>query len=619
MDIKVVGNFVRNHLSIIPLSGALVALAILGFVLLSSADEPPVSVEKSADQTEVLYGDHVKYTAVFSNSSASDVYLEVVSDTLPPGFTYLSMGAGSQILDDPTGTTGTIVWDSGPYLVSASGLFTVAYNVRATAAVRPEPYGNLVEARLSTGEIVADTALVQVVGPELDGVKQASPAQVRVGDPVDYSVTLSNDGIVDFQLSSITDTLPAGFKFVQMLSGPLPAPTVQGNKLIWTPGIDLPIGDDVQFSYRVLAYGAVDQAHVNSLQAAFDGQVSDPIEASITVLPFYVHVPSVLRLPAQTPSYRLAFDSKVTEEDGFEIWAVNADGTNRVNVSQNGGGDLDPDWSPDGTHIVWVHYVDGLGDIHMANADGTGETVLSNHAKDERAPAWSPDGTKIVFQRRVDVSGEVPFHLFWLDPANPATKTQLTFGTRQSHDAVWSPDGSTIAYVWGYDQYAEVCVMDVASQATACLTDNSLEDTAPAWSPDGNRLAYVRHEANDSEIYIVEIATQDTFPLTNNNVNDYAPDWSPDGTLIAYSTFMDDSYEVATINVNTFVATNLTNTGAGIGDYSPRWSPDGTLILFLSNRDGPKDMYVMGADGQNPAPFRLTNTTADESIYVWKP
>jgi TolB protein len=417
----------------------------------------------------------------------------------------------------------------------------------------------------------------------------------------------------------MTDTLPAGFQFDQMLSGSLSAPTVQGNKLIWTAPFDIPIGGHEDFSYRVLAYGAVDQAHVNSLQVAFDGQLSDPVEASVTVLHFYAYVPMIIREPSQAPSYRLAFDSKVTEEDGFEIWAVNANGSGRVNVSQNPGGDLDPDWSPDGTKIVWVHYEDGLGDIHAANADGSGETILSNHAKDEQAPAWSPDGNLIVFQRRVDVSGEVPFQLFWLDPANPGTKTQLTTGTRQSHDAVWSPDGNFIAYVWGYDEWAEICVMDVSSQASVCLTDNGIEDTAPAWSPDGTRLAYVSYQGGDSEIIVVDVTPpHDAYPLTNNAVNDYAPDWSPDGELIVYSTFMDSSYEIATIDVDTFVVTNLTNTGAGIADYTPKWSPDGSLILFLSNRDGPKDLYVMGADGVNPPPYRLTETSSDESIYVWK-
>ena len=37
-------------------------------------------------------------------------------------------------------------------------------------------------------------------------------------------------------------------------------------------------------------------------------------------------------------------------------------------------------------------------------------------------------------------------------------------------------------------------------------------------------------------------------------------------------------------------------------DEYPAWSPDGQQIVFSSNRDGNEEIYVMDADGSNPAP-----------------
>ncbi len=58
---------------------------------------------------------------------------------------------------------------------------------------------------------------------------------------------------------------------------------------------------------------------------------------------------------------------------------------------------------------------------------------------------------------------------------------------------------------------------------------------------------------------------------------------------------------------------NLTDNVAE--DNWPVWSPDGMTILFVSNRDGPGDVYKMNADGTDVN--RLTNTPATEIAAVW--
>ena len=55
--------------------------------------------------------------------------------------------------------------------------------------------------------------------------------------------------------------------------------------------------------------------------------------------------------------------------------------------STEAGEDADPDWSPDGTAIVWVRFTDAsIGDVTVAAADGGLPTVLTPGA----APAWRP-------------------------------------------------------------------------------------------------------------------------------------------------------------------------------------------------------------------------------------
>ena len=200
-------NFVSRGRSLVWFVGISVLLSVLCLVLLVSAESPPVSVEKEAEPDGISINSSVRYTATFSNSSDADVALLVLSDTLPADFTFTSIGFGSDIVDYPVGTTGTIIW-TGPYTVPAHSTLHLIYNVWVEAPARPTPFENHLEALLSTGESISDSASVQVIGVDLTGSKQASPSLVYRGEPVDYTVVFTNNGSLDAILPAMADTLP---------------------------------------------------------------------------------------------------------------------------------------------------------------------------------------------------------------------------------------------------------------------------------------------------------------------------------------------------------------------------------------------------------------------------
>jgi Tol biopolymer transport system component len=49
-----------------------------------------------------------------------------------------------------------------------------------------------------------------------------------------------------------------------------------------------------------------------------------------------------------------------------------------------------PDWSPDGTHIVFGMFINGQEDIYIANADGTRVRQVTGTPEFEYAPDWGP-------------------------------------------------------------------------------------------------------------------------------------------------------------------------------------------------------------------------------------
>ena len=86
---------------------------------------------------------------------------------------------------------------------------------------------------------------------------------------------------------------------------------------------------------------------------------------------------------------------------GF-IDVINADGSARTRLS-SGAHEYYPEWSPDGTKIVFVSYATVGGRIVVMNADGTAPTTLTNTgSRDDYEPTWAPDGTRLAFAGNID-------------------------------------------------------------------------------------------------------------------------------------------------------------------------------------------------------------------------
>ena len=88
---------------------------------------------------------------------------------------------------------------------------------------------------------------------------------------------------------------------------------------------------------------------------------------------------------------------------------MNADGSGQTNLTDDpAAGSFKPSWSPDSTRIAFSRNENGTeADIYAMNADGTGRENLSNTGADERHPAWSPDGMEVDVTVPDDTVGSV--------------------------------------------------------------------------------------------------------------------------------------------------------------------------------------------------------------------
>lgn len=91
---------------------------------------------------------------------------------------------------------------------------------------------------------------------------------------------------------------------------------------------------------------------------------------------------------------RIAFMSACDVKS--EIYVMNADGTNKTRLTNNGEADGSPAWSPDGNSIAFTSSRDGNRELYLMRPDGQNQTRLTTDRAEDDGAHWSPDGKTLV-------------------------------------------------------------------------------------------------------------------------------------------------------------------------------------------------------------------------------
>jgi TolB protein len=170
-------------------------------------------------------------------------------------------------------------------------------------------------------------------------------------------------------------------------------------------------------------------------------------------------------------------------------------------------------------------------DLLTADLAGGGERAIVESLDDgvsRFSPDWSPDGSRILFSW-AGLPGEGN-GLAWVRPDGSGLETILNGGWH----GTFSPDGKWIAYLNIHT--LDIHVMNVATRQTRALTsDGTASGGPPDWSPDGKQITY----ASQQGIVRLDAKTGEAVNLTEGwtaAVSSFeTPVYSPDGGEIAFS------------------------------------------------------------------------------------
>ena len=315
---------------------------------------------------------------------------------------------------------------------------------------------------------------------------------------------------------------------------------------------------------------------------------------TISALFLFSHSTSVY---AQAPeTEKIVFVSK--RDGNAEIYIMNPDGSEQVNLTQHPAEDYNPAWSPNGKQIVFSSdRTDDVFDLYLMNPDGKNVQKVFKDNEYRRYPAWSPDGKHIAYaqadKRKAIRAWGARFaptadHTLYIATPNGTSIEKLTKGFEPS----WSPDGNQLIFVVAGLKHTSLGLFDLQTRTQKVLRPEKLRWTiSPLWSPQGDKIAFGKlSEARfnerggisfrNSTLYIANPDGTALQQVADGSALD--PAWSPQENQLIYNDTIGIVYQLYKTDFNGGNPTQLTREGNNFGadwfDPTLNVSPSAQLL-----------------------------------------
>ena len=273
-----------------------------------------------------------------------------------------------------------------------------------------------------------------------------------------------------------------------------------------------------------------------------------------------------------------------------------------------------PAISPDGRQLVFEScdpITEGSQDLFRVDVNRLIPVNITQSLFLETNAAWSPRGDWIAFirDRGADRSVEI------ITPDGSSTATLLTTaGSLESGG--WSPDGTMIAVALEEDATpgsgAQLVTVSVPSAAIVQRTSGRADRAAPVWSPDGSSLAYVR----DRELWHLSLDAQEEkrIPLSLDSVGGPLS-WTLDGRSVILTGWSANRTDICRVGLGDSVVAVLTRTELAAKDAVVL--PSGRQIAYLSFNGISYQLFTMDLQGFSSQ--RVTSFRVEEFGPVARP
>ena len=342
-------------------------------------------------------------------------------------------------------------------------------------------------------------------------------------------------------------------------------------------------------------------------------------------------------VPFPPPTGRIAFVAPVCCQEGWlesDIYTMNADGSDVVQLTDNDSRDQYPVWSPDGSRIAFVSNRSGVSELYVMGADGSNVqqlTDVTQHSEGVQGPpSWSPDSSQIVFSAWALLEGDChPYFLSYASYIAPDQSLSSIFlidsdGTNErlirdrvlgcNEDALDEASCVAAGFSWfKISGYGAWCNGDTYSHLSV----------QPAWHPDGETIAYMNFAPSYTDfgfdsiprcfVMLMDLQGNDIELLFNPGENCWGyPGWSLTG-ILGYGPFKNYLYDRMNYYLITQEDTQVMERSSISFSRGLAWSPDGNSVAY-----GYADSFIV-IDFVDGTEEDIFITSVQGSQLSWKP
>ncbi|MCP4724396.1 MAG: DUF5050 domain-containing protein [bacterium] len=207
-------------------------------------------------------------------------------------------------------------------------------------------------------------------------------------------------------------------------------------------------------------------------------------------------------------------------EYSYDIFVMNADGTNKTNITTNDHPDFRPIWSNDGTKIIYHTDIfndeEGGWDLCMVNSDGTGYRIIYEGTLEDMAHGhsdWCSSYDKFLFTAgSLQEDGIYEYNM---------VTESYNLIIEYASGGIYSPDGSKIVYFSDQSCRKEIWVADSDGMNRLLLTENMGDVRRPIWSLDGDKITFSSNKDGNFDLYMINPDGTDLQKITTDEGDDF--------------------------------------------------------------------------------------------------
>ena len=239
--------------------------------------------------------------------------------------------------------------------------------------------------------------------------------------------------------------------------------------------------------------------------------------------------------------------------------------------------------------LAYVRKQQGITEIYTGDLLFNKIRPLTADRAHVASPDWSPDGTKLIYT----TYHKTGFPDIYMTDLGSGRRVPIaSFGGTNSSPA-FSPDGKRIAMSLSGKGESDIFISSANGKNPRPLTRNRSIETSPSWSPDGRWLVLESDKPGKPQLYEIS-ASGGPMRRLPTNISGYCsePAWNPvDKNLIAFTAAVAGGFQITIYNRRAQQSEIITKiSGSAV---EPEWLNDGRHLVFTQKLNGMKRLMIL--------------------------